>query len=303
MGKINISIFGIASLMFLCACSNSNNVQQVGGPSGPWAIHTPYSWAHDGNPVNTTHFTIYSDSASYNEREKISRGLEKFLQNLNELLDINEEEAQWYPSKDDPFTIFLNKTHLEVPFGFAYSRGMIVVSPDSKFFFNPVPGHYGKLVTHELVHAIDMAITADALVRPPVWFREGFAQLCSGLSGDNEINNIEDLEIIIKELNINKKEWTPLSIQLYPDYPKSVIKDKQEGVYYPLFELAVKYLTTEQNTGKNITDLIGFLERISITNTFGEEFNRTFGFSVDTFNDEFYIRITDWLRSKPIHNK
>jgi hypothetical protein len=263
---------------------------------GSWSIYTPYDWNHDGKPVKTKHFTIYSDNAATIEREKISRGLEIFLQELNQLLNINENDAKWYPTQTNPFTVFLNKSHPEVPFGFAYPRGMIIVSPDAKFFRNLYPGYYGKFVTHELIHAIDMAITSDVPVPPPVWFREGFAQLCSGLSVNNKIQTIDQLNNTLEKLNLNKKDWTPLSIQQYLDYPKTVIVDKQEGIYYPLFELAVEYLFTETQTGNNITDIIGFLERLSITNTFHEEFERMFGFTMETYEKEFYIKISEWFQ-------
>jgi hypothetical protein len=283
------------AVLLLISCSkNTENKAEV-NLHEPWAMFTQYQWAHDGNSVSTEHFKIFSDSASMIERNKISKGLELILDGLTKKLEINSSSAEWYPNKENPFTIYLNRTHEEVPFAHAFPRGMIIVSPDAEFFQVTKKGQYGKIIAHELTHSIDLAITMDSPSQPPTWFREGLAQLCSGLSGENELLTIADLNQSIINLGLDKNKWTPLSIRKYTDYPGNLIHNKQEGLYYPLFELAVKYLFSKENTGKNLANLIPFLESLSVFNSFNEEFKNTFGFSLEKYEEEFYSIIEEWL--------
>ncbi|MGB2960000.1 MAG: hypothetical protein WBD30_14015, partial [Bacteroidota bacterium] len=100
-------------------------------------------WSHDGQPLVTPHFVIYSDAASEVEREKLALGAEIFFAELTRLLRIDSTRSEWWPDTTNPFAVYLNRTHPEVPGGYAFPGGMILVSPDAPFFAHGTPGAYG----------------------------------------------------------------------------------------------------------------------------------------------------------------
>jgi hypothetical protein len=262
--------------------------------TGLWTKKTPFDWTHDGDPLITPHFIIYSDKASWQEREKLSRGLEIFLKELTDFLEINPDSASWYPNELRRIVVYLNKTHPEVKGGYAFHGGMILISPDSKFFYNPHPGQYGQTVKHELTHVIDLAVTTEFAIQPPHWFREGFAMVCSG-PRYNDIQSSHQLLQLISELGHDPNKWTPLSIYRYQDFPEKILIERKEDLYYPLFELAVRYLTDEYNTGCHPGSVLEICEQMALLIPFEIAFQEKFRISMEEFDTNFYDLIKEWL--------
>jgi len=275
------------------ACHERDVPQEV-LQSAPWVEHSGFDWSHDGQLIVTPHFVIYSDAASEEERRKLALGLEIFLARLTGLLRIDSTHSAWWPDTSSRFAVYLNRTHPEVPGGYAFHGGMILVSPDAPFFAHSGPGGYGRLVTHELVHVVTLALGHNPFNEPPVWFREGFAEYCSG-PRSSDIETVAALDSLVAELGHDPLTWTPLQIKTVRDYPEEVLNHRQEGRYYPLFELAVRYLAEARTPQKSPSDLLRVFESMGVGERFSSSLAPAVGLSAIEFEEDFYRLTRAWL--------
>jgi hypothetical protein len=171
---------------------------------------------------------------------------------------------------------------------------MILVSPDAPFFAHGRPGVYGKLVTHELVHVITLAIGHNPANEPPIWFREGFAEYCSG-PRTSDIRTVAALDSLVAELGHDPEQWNPLQIWAVRDYPEEILRERREGEYYPLFEMAVRYLVERRTPRKTPAGLLGVFKRMGRGERFSPCLAAATGLSADQFGEDFYSLMRTWL--------
>jgi hypothetical protein len=262
--------------------------------TAPWVERSGFDWSHDGQPLVTPHFVIYSDAASEVERKKLALGVELFLARLTALLNIDSTRSDWWPDTSSRFSVYLNRTHPEVPGGYAFPGGMILVSPDASFFAHVRPGAYGKLVTHELVHVITLAIGYNPVNQPPIWFREGFAEYCSG-PRSSDIRTVARLDSLVGDLGHDPQKWNPLQIKTVGDYPEEIMRERYEGRYYPLFEVAVRYLVETRTPQGSPSGLLGVFERMGVGERFSTSLAATVGLSGAEFEQDFFSLTRAWL--------
>jgi len=270
------------------------DLPQKDRPTGPWVERSGFDWSHDGQPLVTPHFVIYSDAASEAERRKLALGVEISLARLTSLLRIDSTRSEWWPDATNPFAVYLNHSHPEVPGGYAFPGGMILVSPDASFFGHGRPGAYGKLVTHELVHVLTLALGYNPANEPPVWFREGFAEYCSG-QRISDINTVTALDSLVAKLGHDPQQWSPVQISTVGDYPEVILRERHEGRYYPLFEVAVRYLVVARTSQRSPSDLLGVFEHMGTGERFSASLAATVGLSAGEFEQNFFSLMRVWL--------
>jgi hypothetical protein len=275
------------------ACQERDGSQEDTLPT-PWVERSGFDWSHDGEPLVTPHFVIYSDDASKEERRKLALGVEIFLERLTTLLMIDSTSSRWWPDSSNRIAVYLNRTHPEVRGGYAFPGGMILVSPDAPFFGHGRQGAYGRLVTHELVHVVTLAIGHNPANEPPIWFREGFAEYCSGPRA-RDIRTVGSLDALVAELGHDPVRWSPLQITAVGDYPEEILSERLEGKYYPLFEMAVRYLIEMRTPRATPADLLDVYESMGRGERFSPCLAAATGLSVEEFEGRFYTLTRAWL--------
>jgi hypothetical protein len=293
MERFIVSKTVLVMLLVVVACQERDGAREGASPA-PWVERSGFDWSHDGHPLFTPHFIIYSDDASEEERRKLALGMEIFLARLTTKLKIDSTRSAWWPDSSNRFAVYLNRTHAEVPGGYAFPGGMILVSPDATFFAHGRPGAYGKLVTHELVHVITLAIGHNPANEPPIWFREGFAEYCSG-PRTSDIRTVAALNSLVAELGHDREQWNPLQITAVGDYPEEILRKRYEGKYYPLFEMAVRYLVESRTPRGTPADLVGMFGSMGQGERFSPCLAAATGISADEFGEDFYSLMRTWL--------
>jgi hypothetical protein len=91
-------------LLVMVACQERDGARE-GAPPAPWVERSGFDWSHDGNPLFTPHFVIYSDNASQKERRKLALGVEIFLARLTTMLTIDSIRSGWWPDSPNRFAV------------------------------------------------------------------------------------------------------------------------------------------------------------------------------------------------------
>ncbi|MFX0203672.1 MAG: hypothetical protein ACFFCW_46840, partial [Candidatus Hodarchaeota archaeon] len=98
----------------------------------------------------------------------------------------------------------------------------------------------------------------------------------------NEVNNWR-----AAEGHIN-----PISIHRFGDYPVSLNKI---GEYYPMFELAVRYLLDEKGHRKTVSDVKLLYDALKKGESFSEAFESNMGINLAYYEDHFFELILGYL--------
>jgi hypothetical protein len=145
-----------------------------------------------------------------------------------------------------------------------------------------------------MMHEIEYLLEA----RPPslmtdVWFREGLADY---YAGNNVINDVEELNAwLITRISL-PGGGNPIKIHSWNDFPLQVQQTKSECLWYPMFELAVKYILDKKGYGKSMTDIKKLFLDLRSTNSFSLSFERMTGTTLENFENDFFNRIVPFLQ-------
>jgi hypothetical protein len=266
-------------------------LRKVGG--GSWTIQTPYHWTHDGKPLAGENCIVYSDAAKDEAKLFISDKAENSFRELKELLQINNNDIFVFPSGTHKLDFYANRFNLEYQGGFAYYGGALVISPDSPMY-RPLEGWCANQIEHEMMHEIEYLIEA----RPPslmtdVWFREGLADF---YAGNTVITDVGKLNAWMASRITLPGEGNPVTIHSWNDFPSQVQQEKTQGLWYPVFELAVRYILDNKGYGRSMTDIKELFLDLRSTNSFSLSFEMMTGTSLVNFESNFFNLIIPFLQ-------
>jgi hypothetical protein len=258
-------------------------LRQVSG--GSWTTHTPYHWTHDGKPLTGDNCIVYSDAAKDDSKLFIKEKAESAFSDLKVLLRIDDNNIFVFPSGKNKLDFYANRFNLEYQGGFAYYGGALVISPDSPMY-RPLEGWCANEVKHEMMHEIEYLIEA----RPPslltdVWFREGLAEFYAGNSTITDINKLNSW--LAARINL-PGAGNPIKIHSWNDFPLQVQQTKSQCQWYPMFELAVRYILDKNGYGKSMTDIKNLFLDLRSTNSFSHSFERMTGTTLENYENDFF---------------
>ena len=153
-------------------------------------------------------------------------------------------------------------------------------------------GVYLAVVKHELTHAIQNLILGrldNTLV--DVWLSEGLAETISKSNPDRKIDSQKKMTDLISTYG----PLNPISMHLY-DYPD--IERIEVDYYYPMFQLAVTYLTDPNGRGKSMPDLKNLLVDARDGIPFSAAFENRFGISAKDYEEQFFDLMNEYLNSE-----
>jgi hypothetical protein len=225
--------------------------------SGSWYV-SGFHWPHDGKPLETANFVVYSDAASTEARRKLA--------------DI-AEDTQWG--------------------GWAYWGGLLIYSLDHEErgeAGHTAPDMYVPVVKHEVMHVIESLLKASnnpELV--DVWLTEGIAEF---VSGGNAAPSITD-RARFDDLIATHGRRNPIAMHRYTDYPSE--SGIVYNYYIPMFQLAATYLFDAQGHGATLEDLKDLYLDIREGMAFSAAFADRLGISVAEYEQQFFDLMSDYL--------
>lgn len=263
-------------------------LREVAG--GSWSVHTPYGWPHDGRPREGSHCVVYTDASSETVKQYIAGRVDAVFEDILNLMDIVDESIFTYPEGAVKVDVYINRFHEEYLGGFAYHGGAIMVAPDSPFYVSA----WGiTQVEHEIFHVVETLIEGSGYLLSDVWFREGIADY---YAGNALLTTVSEMEAWVAPRSSLPGGGNPIMIHDWNDFPEQVAATETQGLWYPMFELAVRYLMDDRGLGKTYVDVKEmWQEAISTGRSFSEVFENYMGISLEYYETNCFILITDFL--------
>ena len=251
---------------------------------GSWYVR--HAWPHDGNPVESANFVVYSDAASLQARDEVATVAEEVWAELLDELAIDAGMLR-YPEGQDKLDIYAYHDYDPQDWGGrAYHGGLLVWSPDHPQRQSGI-NHLSPVVKHELVHVIQWLITGGETRPVDTWFIEGVPL---ALAGDvrYSIEGRDQLDRLTGEYGA----VSPIAVKSY-----SQISNPEAGEYfhYPMFQLAVDYLMDDEGHGRSPADMRDVMIDVAQGDSFEAAFEHRMGLRVDDFENEFFGLMDSYL--------
>ncbi|MFC1785029.1 hypothetical protein ACFL0J_05305 [Candidatus Neomarinimicrobiota bacterium] len=260
---------------------------------GPWIGHFPHDWYHDGQPLIGENSIIYSDAASDDAKQSIYERVEAAFSDIKIQCNITNNNVFTFMTSNQKIDIYANRFNTEYGGGFTYNTGAIVVSPDSPFY-RPNTGWCINMVEHEMMHVMEYLLEGGRrLILSEVWFREGIADY---YAGNDEITNKNEMNNWLTIRSLLPGGGNPIKIHLWEDFPDEVENNNGQGLWYPMFELAVRYLLSESGGERSMVDVKNMFIDMDINEySFPEAFELNMGIPLKHFEDNFWEIMDNFL--------
>lgn len=253
--------------------------------SGSWYVHE--RWPHDGRPVETEHFVVYSDAASPEARRQMADVAERVWFELLDELAVTPELLRFAPGTDKIDIYAYHDQYPRAWSGRAYYGGLLIWSPDHPLRQLDRNG-FEPTLKHELVHVLQWMLTGGAGTID-TWFIEGLPLAMANDLVKPPIGNLEQLD----ELNGEYGSINPISIK---QYSQITDPDAGEHLYYPMFQLAFEYLLADDGLGRSPTDVRDIMVDMAEGASFEAAFEEHMGIHLEDFERDFLALISDYLR-------
>jgi hypothetical protein len=271
-------------------------LRQVDGGSWEKRCGLGDDFPHDGQPLETEHFFIYSDGAVDSAKQLAGDLAEESLAYVMGQLGLENEDLFQIPSYQTKIDILLVKLqYLEGAFG--YYAGFMVISPDHPSFdiLQALPPWYRQVFRHELTHVVEFLLRGDDVARNRIWFREGIAQYLSG-PWNEDIHTLADFNACIAAVACDRWDGNPMQIRKFVDWPPDYQNAASMVLAYPLFELAVRYLVDPNGHGADLDDVTQLLIDIGADGVyFPEVFEQNFGMTEERYEADFFDLMNGYL--------
>lgn len=285
-----IAVVGALVLLLAAGCDDATTAPSAVVDSGSW-YRSGYEWPHDGQPYESAHFIVYSDAASLEARRTLAGIAEDLMETLTADFGIDPPTMFKWPPGQSKLHIYAYRDHYEQSWGGkGYYGGLIIWSLDHQIRSTDL-GNYTKVVTHELVHAVEGLMKGTENPKlVDVWLTEGIAEYVSG--GTSSSGNIASLAML-DSLVAARGEANPIAIHFYEDFPGT---ENAGYLYlYAMFELATRYLLDPGGLGRPASQIWDLITDAGDGAAFATAFEERFGVGLQQYQDEFWDRIRAFL--------
>ena len=260
--------------------------------SGSW-YRTGFRWPHDGKPLESDHFIVYSDAASLESRQKLAEIGEELLVVLTEEFEIDPATQFLFPDGQSKIHIFTYKNQTPMKWGgWGYYGGLLIFSLDHEL--RTEWGHtelenYRAVVKHELMHTIEGLLKgSDNPQLVDVWLTEGIAEYVSGGTTGEPITTLAKFEEVIGRFG----ELNPIAMH---QYGYTIGTDVAGFYYYPMFLLTMAYLLDPTGGGLTNSAIRDIYLDARAGIPFSVSFEEKMGISLQDFEDQFFERLRAYL--------
>jgi hypothetical protein len=288
MRHVLLVVLGVLIVGVSSRCASSADEHAVDGSGamvdeGSWYVRQ--AWPHDGNPIESTNFVVYSDAASLEARHEVATVAEEVWAELLDELSI-EPGMLRYPEGRDRIDIYAYHDYDPQDWGgWAYYGGLLVWSPDHNQR-QTGNNRLSPVLKHELVHVIQWLITGGESRPVDTWFIEG---LPLALAGDTTaIRGLDQLDRLTAEYGTT----SPISVK---SYSQITSPEAGEHFHYPMFHIAVEYLMDDDGQGRSPADMTDMLIDVAEGASFEAAFENRMGLRLDDFENEFFSLMSAYL--------
>ncbi len=297
MRRMGLFVILAASLQWM-SCGGgggSSGGSNDGGmiSSGSWYV-TGFEWPHDGNPLESDNFVIYSDGAGEDARQALALLAEETLIDIKNQFAIDNNDIFLFPPGQEKIDIYAYKNHYQSEWGgWAYYGGLLIFSldhPQRSSFGHTEPEIYNPTLKHEIMHVVESLLKASnnpTLV--DVWLTEGLAEVVSGGTAGGSITDLQRFN----ELRNQYGSLNPIAMHRYENYPDTNLI--AYNYLYPMFQLAVEYLVDANGHGKTMDDVRNLLMDVRNGVPFPTAFQNRFGMSLSEYENQFFALMTAYL--------
>ncbi|MEM7416212.1 MAG: hypothetical protein AAF389_11985 [Gemmatimonadota bacterium] len=299
---------GFASVcaLFVTACGEPPVEVVPTGPvldySGSWNPASNFGgpFGHDGQPVTSEHFNVYSGTASEEARRFTSDVAEEALGEVLDYLGLSADDFDFLPGNTDRRIdiMAIGSQNFRNNAGFAYRDGMVVISREAPNYrqFGYDESIYKRLMKHEGTHVVEFLLIGDPRFQQAshVWWREGFAHYTSRprptmIMERGRVEAWRDSHASLPG------GGNPISVRVWNDFPTTIRSSGQTFSYYDMFELTVRYLLDPIGFGATPQDVVALYEELGQGTSFETAIARTLEVDVATLEAEYWERIIAYL--------
>jgi hypothetical protein len=250
---------------------------------------------HDNRILESPHFLVFSDSASDDARVIFCKMAEESLAELFQTFAVESSDALSLTFADSNSKIKIFSIKDADIDQVAFRFGFILYGHDSANFRRWGNDDYWlrREIKHETVHVMQWLFGLDPRGTvgepwPEVWFTEGFAEYASG-GAFPPISNLGQWE----QWRSISDHGNPIAIHQWGNFS---FPYERTGEYYPAFSLAVRYLLDSRGAGRTLLDVKAMFADMVNEGRFAPAFARTFGMTVEEYEQRFPDLIADYLQ-------
>lgn len=255
---------------------------------GSWTSGWP-ELGHDGERVESSRIIVFSNYATMETKEFVSERAEVALDFLLDSWQVSWDDFDFlstYPKKK----IHVFADHDQgVNGGLAYRDGIIIRSPGSPRYiqFGWTTQQWEHTLRHELSHVMEFLLigTPGFQQANTVWLREGGANYGAGKHDVQLLSELLDWKEQMKDV---PGEGNPIKIEVWQDFPQSVINSNTTINYYRFFELSTRYLCDPEGNGTSISNLKQHYEDLGAGKRLENSFEDNFGILLQDFEDNWW---------------
>jgi len=262
--------------------------------TGSWVGRFPHPWAHDGEPVIGAEIDLCSYASSDQVKLAMHERARDAFTKVRNLMALDEAFVFRFPPGRSKVDIYVNRLNTEYFGGFAYHGGAIVIAYDHPGYLPDQPWCANE-IEHEVFHVVETLIEGSGILGADVWFREGIADY---FAGNDLLTSMADINGWLETRRHLPGGGNPIGIHLWEDFPPEVAAVRGQGLWYPMFELAVRYLMDPGGLGRSYIDVRNLFMALDGDQTrFAAAFEEHMGITVVEFESTFFERIQEFLES------
>lgn len=293
---IAIALYCIFCLSFWGCSDSPTEPKQPMVDSGSWYETGFTPWPHDGNPYESENFVVYSDAASLEARQLLSQICEDALTVIIDRLGLTDLSILRFPAgRNKKIHIYAYKNYFPRSWGGqAFYGGYVIFSPDHPQrteIGSTALENYVPLVKHEMMHVVQTLIIGANDERVYSWFAEGIAIEISGSDFYINIDSQAKLDSLISVYG----KLNPISVHYSVTYPT-----KPQGIgtfyLYPMFWLAVRYLTDPAGVGGTFHDVRDVIIDAGNDVPFKTSLANRFGITFVQYESQFFNLMNNYLQ-------
>ncbi len=289
--------------LLLVACDHGGNAWKPPIDVPDSGVHYGGSWTpywpvlvHDGEPVETEHFIVFSNFSSADARLDLGTRADVLWPEILELYRVSPDAFTWLPSYDS------HKIHLFADYGqmaqsgLAYRDGAIMRAIDHpNYLMFYTPESYRRVLKHEISHVVEFLLIGSSAYQQAnsVWLREGAATYSGGAG--SPVDTVDKLRTWRTNMANVPGAGNPIAIFTWTDFPQEIRDANRTIEYYPLFQLATRYLVDPLGLGKTMDDLTAMYDDLGDGVAFEDAFQANFGLSVQVYEADFFNRMEAFL--------